>query len=346
MTRKTSLLVTAFAFAGLLTPAGANHGLTRFVSTDGIDSGDCLTNPCRTIQFAVDTANPGDVIWVRPGTYNENLMITKPNLTLQGSGASSTIISGDRTANVVTVFGVTSFTIERFTVRNAGKSGAVPGSAAIELNPNSGSAMGNWVVRRNILVGNGFGVALLNSLGGGTALIQNNLIANNDFMGIINIGHPHVTVRNNTIADNGFIGYYEFVGAANNIVENNVVARNGFGFPCTVCTATGIVVGPVGLNFISFNDVFDNAKGNYAQNTGAGFIPYTPSGPGEISADPKFRNAPYGDYGLSLDSPAIDAGTNTDAPPRDLDGVARPQDGNSDGVPVVDMGAFERRAVN
>ncbi len=131
MTRKTSLLVTAFAFAGLLTPARANHGLTRFVSTDGIDSGDCLTNPCRTIQFAVDTANPGDVIWVRPGTYNENLMITKPNLTLQGSGASSTIISGDRTANVVTVFGVTSFTIERFTVRNAGKSGTVPGSAAI-----------------------------------------------------------------------------------------------------------------------------------------------------------------------------------------------------------------------
>jgi len=107
----------------------------------------------------VDTANPGDVIWVRPGTYKRKPHDHEAEPDTAGSGASSTIISGDRTANVVTVFGVTSFTIERFTVRNAGKSGAVPASAAIELNPTP-ECDGKLVVRRNILVGNGFGVAL------------------------------------------------------------------------------------------------------------------------------------------------------------------------------------------
>ncbi|HEX9117201.1 MAG TPA: choice-of-anchor Q domain-containing protein, partial [Anaerolineae bacterium] len=40
-------------------------------------------------------------------------------------------------------------------------------------------------------------------------------------------------------------------------------------------------------------------------------------------------------------SPAIDAGTNTGCPPTDQRGVIRPQDGNGDGVPICDIGAFE-----
>jgi len=183
-------------------------------------------------------------------------------------------------------------------------------------------------------------------LGGGTALIQNNLIANNDFMGIITSVHPHVTVRNNTIADNGFIGYYEFVGAANNIVENNVVARNGFGFPCTVCTATGIVVGPVGLNFISFNDVSTMRRAITRKTRELVSSPTRLQALERFRPIPKFRNAPYGDYGLSLDSPRLMPAripTRLRETSTVLHGLKM---ATRMAVPVVDMGHLSARAVN
>ncbi|MDF1596025.1 MAG: pectinesterase family protein [Acidimicrobiia bacterium] len=46
-----------------------------------------------TIQAAINAADPGDVITVDEGTYVENLSITK-NITIVGSGASSTIVDG------------------------------------------------------------------------------------------------------------------------------------------------------------------------------------------------------------------------------------------------------------
>ena len=93
---------------------------TRLVSTLGMDAGDCTTHFCKSIQFAVNVALPGDTILVFPGIYNENLLITTPDLILRGLGASVTTIKGDATSNVVYAVGITSLTIEGFTVRNAG----------------------------------------------------------------------------------------------------------------------------------------------------------------------------------------------------------------------------------
>jgi hypothetical protein len=64
-------------------------------------------------------------------------------------------------------------------------------------------------------------------------------------------------------------------------------------------------------------------------------------GPGNLSSDPKFLDPASRDYRLRGRSPAVDAGTNTAAPTTDLRGLARPLDGNGDGVAVTDMGAFE-----
>src|SRR5438477_583042 len=43
----------------------------------------------QSIQAAVDSAHPGDVIVVHPGTYRENVDVDKNDITLRGSGASS-----------------------------------------------------------------------------------------------------------------------------------------------------------------------------------------------------------------------------------------------------------------
>ncbi|MYY04383.1 MULTISPECIES: right-handed parallel beta-helix repeat-containing protein [unclassified Streptomyces] len=47
--------------------------------------------PGQSIQAAVDAARPGDTIVVRPGTYRESVVITKPGLTLRGYGDRTVI---------------------------------------------------------------------------------------------------------------------------------------------------------------------------------------------------------------------------------------------------------------
>lgn len=74
----------------------------RTVSTRGIDAGDCIRDPCRTIQFAIDTAADGDTIRVRQGVYEEALEIHEKNsLLIEGIDANKTIILGQRVTSQI-----------------------------------------------------------------------------------------------------------------------------------------------------------------------------------------------------------------------------------------------------
>lgn len=82
------------AFAVIASPAAA-AAQTRYVSPAGDDTeNDCTeqANPCRTVQYAVDQADPGDTVSIAAATYDESVRI-RISLTLIGSGAT-TIISG------------------------------------------------------------------------------------------------------------------------------------------------------------------------------------------------------------------------------------------------------------
>src|SRR5439155_22233245 len=74
------------------------------------------------------------------------------------------------------------------------------------------------------------------------------------------------------------------------------------------------------------------------------------AGAGDLQkVDPKLgeladNGGPTQTHALLAGSPAIDAGDNASCPGTDQRGTARPVDGNSDGVAVCDIGAFEAPA--
>jgi len=84
--------------------AASVAGKTYFVSPTGSDTstGLSLASPFKTINKAVSVVNAGDVIEVRSGTYNENVVIRRPGaangwITLRGYNGESAVIRGTST---------------------------------------------------------------------------------------------------------------------------------------------------------------------------------------------------------------------------------------------------------
>ncbi|MBN1314049.1 MAG: right-handed parallel beta-helix repeat-containing protein [Anaerolineales bacterium] len=85
----------------------------------------------------------------------------------------------------------------------------------------------------------------------------------------------------------------------------------------------------------SYSDIQDcGGSDSWVGNCG------TDSG-GNIDDDPDLADAVNDDLDILPGSPAIDAGTNTNCPGADIDGIVRPQDGDGDSNAICDMGAFE-----
>jgi hypothetical protein len=92
---------------------------------------------------------------------------------------------------------------------------------------------------------------------------------------------------------------------------------------------------PVDRSIFNHNLVFGNTTDFAAGTT-------NPTGAnGNISADPRFVD-PAADFHLQAGSPAIDQGTDDNAPEKDFDQNPRNADGDGDGIGGQDMGAFER----
>lgn len=197
------------------------------------------------------------------------------------------------------------------------------------------------IIRQNTATGlspctHGGGIGMVNQ---SDALIVNNLITGNSAGcgGGVSWGVPSGDrgpyVVNNTIAgnfaDQGASVYAAGYQTATQLINNILVSSNAA--TTLYCDPT---YGPAPI--LESNDVY-SASGTAYAGTCANLV----GTQGNISADPLFTAPGAGDYRLSTVSPAIDAGTSTQAPNTDLAGSPRPQDGNGDGAAAFDMGAYE-----
>lgn len=154
------------------------------------------------------------------------------------------------------------------------------------------------------------------------------------------------TIVNSIIHDNMADGNGGGLGLRGGLSQNNTIAHNS-------TTPTGVgggiwTDGGVVRNSIVYNNQPSNpAHPTANRNTTDTSVTYTtsissPSRQGVQAVLPRFVNPNARDYRLRGDSPAIDAGTNANAPAVDFIGTSRPRRGTITGQSAIaDIGAYE-----
>ncbi|HNV63351.1 MAG TPA: hypothetical protein PKN54_10485 [Candidatus Cloacimonas acidaminovorans] len=219
-----------------------------------------------TINAAMGAAGAGDTILVYPGTYNENINITVPNLTLKSvAGRDSTIIGPGTGLNQNTVISIQSglgiITVDGFTVilspdKLSGyhpigigqRMGAAAGTASyifnnkikvtgtlrngIQVSGENSQIVGNIVEGGPLTVDWGSsGILIAASTTTKNILVKNNqLLGQMDYgLGIITWGSgvvSDVVVENNIIEKTVYAGISIGGKVSNTMVTNNIIKNN------------------------------------------------------------------------------------------------------------------------
>lgn len=208
------------------TPARSSHK-THIV--DQMHRGDFVT-----ISEAIAAANPGDKILVRPGLYNEGLVIDKP-LEITGDGDRADIIVQAKGQNTV-LFRTAKGLISNLTLRQM----------------RSGDWFGVYIAQGqleledcDILSQSLDGIAIHNSA---DPRLRRNYIHDNRLGGVYIFDYGQGLLEDNAIFRNGFAGVHTATGG-HPFLRKNKVYQNKEG---------GLLVTNNGKCDLEDNDIFDN----------------------------------------------------------------------------------------
>lgn len=309
---------------------------TLYVATTGNDNtgNGSLSTPWRTISKAASSAQPGDVIRVQDGTYNENITSsisgTSGNIITIAAehqygakivGSTDTIWTNSASYIDITGFDITGSSasyginstgnnvrIYRCRVHDIVASTAGAGIIHSSITTVGCESYNNYVYN----IGTGTSSSTVHGIqhkqAGGS--IYNNVIFQCAGAGIrLDGAATSVVVVNNTAFGNYdgiVVGQAGTSSCDNCAVRNNILVSNRrYGIYETGTTGAG--------NTYSNNLFNANVSSNRFQNG----LTSTAS----VNADPQFVSST--DYHINTASPAYGAGTATNAPQADFDGVVR-----------------------
>lgn len=197
----------------------------------------------------------------------------------------------------------------------------------------------------------GHGIIMDLCEGGGSALLENNVIWENEGWCITLYHSDHGTVRNNTCWQNGArdgAGELHVLGNHSSIHNNILLPRDGRLALTLRYDQSSYAVDPTTLqedaNILwaaTHSEVV--AWGDGVRGTVADYAAQNPQGWGSstIQADPLLADPSQRDFTLTDGSPAIDSGDDAHAASSDILNAPRPWDGDGDDVAQVDRGAYE-----
>lgn len=187
---------------------------------------------------------------------------------------------------------------------------------------------------------------------GGSLLIENNVIWNNEGWCIAVYSSDNAVIRNNVCWQNGgeraSAGEVSVLGRNHGVYNNILVPRPNqlalhlrekdpdfVGHLDTLFENGNILWAPTHDRVIAWSYHTIRNVADYKVQNGRGW------GVDTLQVDPLFVNPAAGDFRLQPGSPAIDSADGSSAAAVDLIGHSRPVDGNGDGVAAADRGAYE-----
>ena len=244
-----------------------------------------------TVGAAISAARPGDRILVRPGLYEEGLMVDKP-LEILGDGPVDDIVIRARDSNAL-LFRASMGRVANLTLRQASGQGdwfgvnITQGRLDLEGCDISSQSLACVAIRngadprlrRNqIHDGKDCGVYVFD---GGLGTLEDNDIAGNTLAGVAIATGGNPTLRRNQIHDGKDCGVYVLDGGVGTLEDNDIAANAGPG----VVIATGgnptlrrnqihdgkdcgVHVCDNGVGMLEDNDIAGNARPGVAIATG------------------------------------------------------------------------------
>jgi F-box protein 11 len=234
---------------------------------------DSLRGPHTTLASAISVANAGDRILVRPGTYEEGLVLDKP-LEIIGQGRREEILIQAVGTNALafrtTLGRVTNVTLRQF---GGGDYFAVDISQGrltlencrIESDSLAGIAIhgggADPIIRHNLIHrGRQSGVVVFDS---GRGTLEENDVADNAVCGVVIRDGGNPVLRSNQIHDNRQVGVQLERGALGRIEDNDIFKNQ----------LEGIIINDQANPVVRLNRIYENTKaGIYVYDQGQGTL--------------------------------------------------------------------------